>query len=185
MYVSILSCVSQLFLLFTQVYASRNYYKIIWIVHVFWLVYKCVFVGLWSTKMMWAIWLPQSPSWENLQFHERNLNKSLWEFLSRWKPSTASQVFTDLLLNSPKRLPWFSPGYEGTENIFYFLIDNLQIRLNDCCNSITSAQCSGKQMTGETQMLWHHHIVVCYLNSVFVRCVKIALNCDTKILMSW
>ena len=35
---------------------------------------------------------------------------------------TASQVFTDLLSNSPKHSPRFSPGYEGTENMFYFLI---------------------------------------------------------------
>ena len=31
------------------------------------------------------------------------------------------QVKTDLLSNSPKRSPRFSPGYEGTENMFYFL----------------------------------------------------------------
>ena len=30
------------------------------------------------------------------------------------------QVFTDLLSNFPKRSPWFSPAYEGTENMFYF-----------------------------------------------------------------
>ena len=47
--------------------------------------------------------------------------QSLWEFSSRWKPSIASRAFTDLLSNSPKRSPWFSPGYEGTENMFYFL----------------------------------------------------------------
>ena len=34
---------------------------------------------------------------------------------------TASRAFTDLLSNSPKRSPRFSPGYEGTENMFYFL----------------------------------------------------------------
>ena len=34
---------------------------------------------------------------------------------------TASRVFTDLLSNSPKRSPRFLPGYEGTENMFYFL----------------------------------------------------------------
>ena len=28
-----------------------------------------------------------------------------------------------LLSNFPKRLPRFSPGYEGTENMFYFLIE--------------------------------------------------------------
>ena len=31
-----------------------------------------------------------------------------------------SRVFTDLLLNSLKRTPRFSPGYDGTEKIFYF-----------------------------------------------------------------
>ena len=31
-------------------------YKIIWIVRGFWLVYNCVFIALWSTKMTWAIW---------------------------------------------------------------------------------------------------------------------------------
>ena len=51
----------------------------------------------------------------------RKPRHSLWEFSSRWKPSTASRVFTDLLSNSPKCWPRFSPGYEGTENMFYFL----------------------------------------------------------------
>ena len=32
------------------------------------------------------------------------------------KVSTAFGDFTDLLLNSPKRSPWFSPGYEGTRH---------------------------------------------------------------------
>ena len=45
----------------------------------------------------------------------------LWEFPSRWKRSTASWVYTKLLSNSPKCSPGFSPGYEGTENMFYFL----------------------------------------------------------------
>ena len=53
--------------------------------------------------------------------------QSLWEFSSRWKPTTASRVFTNLLSNSPKRSPWFSPGYESTENMFYFLINVLVI----------------------------------------------------------
>ena len=56
-----------------QVFLTRIY-KIIWIVHAFWLVYKCVFIALWSTKMTLAIWLPLSPSCENLQFNERNLS---------------------------------------------------------------------------------------------------------------
>ena len=47
--------------------------------------------------------------------------QSLWEFSSRWKPSTASWAFTDLLSNSPKHSPRFSPGYKGTENMFHFL----------------------------------------------------------------
>ena len=37
------------------------------------------------------------------------------------KACEKSRVFTDLLSNSPKRSPWFSTGYEGTENLFYFL----------------------------------------------------------------
>ena len=37
---------------------------------------------------------------------------------------TASRrVFTDLLSNYLKLSPWFSPGYEGTEKMFYFLIE--------------------------------------------------------------
>ena len=32
-----------------------------------------------------------------------------------------AKLATDLLLNSPKCLPWFSSGYEGKENMFYFL----------------------------------------------------------------
>ena len=35
--------------------------------------------------------------------------------------ATTSRVFTDLLSNSLKRSLRFSPGYEGTENVFYFL----------------------------------------------------------------
>ena len=42
-------------------------------------------------------------------------------FLEQVKHSTASRVFTDLLSNSPKRSPLFSPGYESMENMFYFL----------------------------------------------------------------
>ena len=35
--------------------------------------------------------------------------------------STASRVFNDLLSNYPKHSPQFSQGYEGAENMFYFL----------------------------------------------------------------
>ena len=41
--------------------------------------------------------------------------------LEQVKTLTASRVFTDLLSNSPKRSTPFSPGHEGTENMFYFL----------------------------------------------------------------
>ena len=34
----------------------RVIYNIIWIVRAFWLVYKCVFIALWSTTMAWAMW---------------------------------------------------------------------------------------------------------------------------------
>ena len=40
-------------------------YKITWIVCAFWLVYKCVFIALWSTKMTWAMWLTVSELWES------------------------------------------------------------------------------------------------------------------------
>ena len=127
----------------------------------FWLIYKCAFIVLWSTKMTSAIWLTVSKLWEftvctlyivfpfvkteNNNFIKTENNnfikemkyvvrdsiacwkprQSLWEFLSRWKPSTVSQVFTDILLsNSPKRSPPFSPGYEELENMFYFLSHN-------------------------------------------------------------
>ena len=46
--------------------------------------------------------------------------QSLREFLSRWKPLTASRVFTDLLSNSPKRSPWFSPDYDSCMNAWGF-----------------------------------------------------------------
>ena len=36
-------------------------------------------------------------------------------------PGLHLRFLTDLLLNSPKCAPRFSPGYEGTENMFYFL----------------------------------------------------------------
>ena len=117
------------------------------------LVYKCVFIALWSTKMMWVMWFDclrvvricstVCASYIIFLFNENSHFikeikhvvrtsvaywkpwQSLWEFSSRWKPSTASCVFTNLLLNSPKCSPWFSPGYEGTENMFYFLIVNM------------------------------------------------------------
>ena len=122
-------------------------YKMIWIVRAFWLVYKCVFIALWSTKMTLAIWLPLSPSCESLmkdilvyklasyivflfvKMENNNFIKeikhviiafiawwkprqSLWEFSSRWKPSTASHVFTD---------PLESYQTWGKKNMFYFL----------------------------------------------------------------
>ena len=69
----------------------------------------------------------------------------LWEFSSRRKPetdlfSTASRIFTDLLSNSPKCSPRFSPGYESTENMFYFLSNDkihygTEKDYNDGCDS--------------------------------------------------
>ena len=41
-----------------------------------------------------------------------------------------SRVFADLLFNSPKRSPRFPPGYEGTENMFYFFYKINIFRLN-------------------------------------------------------
>ena len=39
-------------------------YIITWMVSAFWLFYKCVFIVLWSMKMMWTIWLAISKLWE-------------------------------------------------------------------------------------------------------------------------
>ena len=135
------------------------FYKLIWIVLAFWLLFKSVFIALWSMKMTWAIWMAISKlreftvSWKKFKptyicpsyivflfVMTKNDNfineikhvlcafiawwkpwQSLWEFSSRWKPLTLSRVFTDLLLNSPKHSLRFSPGYEGMENMFYFL----------------------------------------------------------------
>ena len=36
----------------------------------------------------------------------------------------------DMHSNSPKRPPRFSPGYEGTENMFYFLSNFTKAALN-------------------------------------------------------
>ena len=67
-----------------------------------------------------------------------NPRQSLWEFSSRWKPLTASWVFTDLLLNSPKRSPQFSPVYEGMQNMFYFL-NKISV---SCCSGQSKSQMS-------------------------------------------
>ena len=134
------------------------YLKIFWIVRAFWLVYKCVFMALWSTKMTWQYgWLclqvVRSYSFvkeikvyirasyivflgfvktEN-NCYKRNKRcslcihsqvKTLAKFVRiREQVNTLDCVlgFTDLLSNSPKRSPRFSPGYECTENMFYFL----------------------------------------------------------------
>ena len=123
----------------------KTFYKMIWIVRALWLVYKCVFIALWSTKIRgqygWLclqvvriysfvkeikLYIRASYIFflfvktENNNFIKK-IKHVLRPFTSRWTPSTASWVFTDLLSNSHKRLPWFSPGYEGTENMFYFL----------------------------------------------------------------
>ena len=43
--------------------------------------------------------------------------------MGNWKlmHSYVYLIFTDLLLISLEHLPWFSPGYEGTESMSYFL----------------------------------------------------------------
>ena len=50
-----------------------------------------------------------------------------------------SRVFTDQLSNSPKRLPWFLPGYEGMENMFYFL--------SKYCSAFPGNNCQLKSVT--------------------------------------
>ena len=45
----------------------------------------------------------------------------MWLTVSAKFARILDQVFTDVLSNSPKCSPRFSPGYEGTEKMFYFL----------------------------------------------------------------
>ena len=154
---------------------KKLFYKIIWIVRAFWLVNKCVFIALWSTKMAWTIWLTVSELWEFtvralyivfLFVNNENNNfiieikhvvrtsiawwkplQSRWKFSSRWKPSTMSRVLTDLHSNSPKRSPWFSPGYEGTENMFYLLSKYFSQR----CEQVDWATCSAQTVNRNTK----------------------------------
>ena len=44
--------------------------------------------------------------------------QSLWKCSSRWKPSTASPVFTDLLSNSPKRSPRFHQAMKARKTCY-------------------------------------------------------------------
>ena len=91
----------------------------------FWLVYKGVFIALWSTKIMWAMWLIVSKFWEftvcasyivfvfatteNDNFI-KEIKHIVRASIAFWKPrqslcefsslSELSTSFTDLLLNS-------------------------------------------------------------------------------------
>ena len=42
------------------------------------------------------------------------------KILEQVKTLACSRVFTDLLSKSHRHSPRFSPGYEGTENMFFF-----------------------------------------------------------------
>ena len=59
---------------------------------------------------------------------------------------TASRVFTELLSNSPKPLPRFSPGYEGMENMFYFFYIIIIFSVNKEKDDIQSAHCKFLQL---------------------------------------
>ena len=92
----------------------------------FWLVNKCVFIAVWSTKITRAMWFDclrvariyivrasyivfLFVKTENNNFIKEikhvirasiacwKHRQGLWEFSSRWKPSTAFRVFTDLI----------------------------------------------------------------------------------------
>ena len=128
--------------------------EIIWIICWFWLVIKCGFIALWSTKMtsnmvgclqvvriysfMKEIKVYIRASYivflfvnnENNNFIKEikhvvhafitcwKSRQCLWEFSSWWKPSTASQVFTELLSNSPKLLPRFHQAMKAWRTCF-------------------------------------------------------------------
>ena len=115
-------------------------YKIIWIVRAFWLVFKCVFIVLWSTKMTWAIWLALSQSCENLQFHERKLSVHmhfvyivflflkteydnfikevkhvLHAFIAWWKPRWMFGRIREQISENPRCSQRFSPAWEFSQ----------------------------------------------------------------------
>ena len=97
-------------------WVCSTFYKIIWIVRAYWLVFKWVFIALWSTKMTWAMTV--SELWEftasylvflfvkakNENFNKRNktcfpclhsLVKTSAKFeriFEQWKPSITSRM---------------------------------------------------------------------------------------------
>ena len=123
------------------------YYKIIWIVRAIWLVHKCGFIALWSKKnemsnmvcslsKLWEF----TVSWKKLKYTciprfvyryivflfvktENNIfikeiKRVLRAIIAWWKARKSVRFLSDLLSNSPKHSPRFSPGYEGTRTIF-------------------------------------------------------------------
>ena len=119
-----------------QLGSMNAIYKIISIVRAFWLVCKCVFIALWRKKTTKEIWLAVSKlwkyivSWEKLKYtYARSISssennsfiKEIKHVLHALIASTASRVFTDLQSNSPKHSRQFSPSYEGTQSMLYFL----------------------------------------------------------------
>ena len=71
----------------TSVACFKTFYKIIWMVGAFWLVYKCVFIALWSTKITWTILVSkfwwQSCFYQNILFLYIAFDLS-FELFSSW-----------------------------------------------------------------------------------------------------
>ena len=63
---------------------------------------------------------------------------------------------------SPNRSPRFSPGYGGTENMFYFFYKIIIFRLNKEKDDIQSAYCKFSQLGDRVNHIAH---VICVLNS--------------------
>ena len=63
---------------------------------------------------------------ENIKFI-KDIKRVFRGFIGWWKPRrTFMRILEQVIysrINSPKRLARFSPGYEGTENMFNFLND--------------------------------------------------------------
>ena len=93
----------------------------IWIVHAFWLVYKCVFIASWSTKMMWAIWLAVSKLWELSFKKEIKLYILPLYIIFLFVKSENNNFIEEIKLCSP----WLHSLVKRKEKMFYFLIITL------------------------------------------------------------
>ena len=124
----------------------KIYYKIIWKVRAFWLVNKCVFIVLWSTKMASAMWLTVFELWEFTErasysvclFVKTENNNFIKEikhvvraFIAWWKPRRTYGRIREQISENQRPSRGFSPAREFSQtltNKFYFLSCSAKFR---------------------------------------------------------